>query len=371
MNEIEIPEADRQIGTNHPRHTQIIYGHHSPQLDFLDAYKTERLHHAWMITGSRGIGKATLGYKIAKFILSQNQSISDINQDLKDTLDIQSDHPVSKRINALGEPNLYLVRRLWDEKLKKFKQNITVDEIRKLKNFFSMSAADGGWRVAIIDAADEMNNAAANALLKILEEPPKKVLILLISHQPLQLMPTIRSRCRSLKCNNLSSEDLANALEQLDIEQSQDKEQINILANGSVGSSVELISNNGIEIYNSIVQLAKQIPQINRQSIQSLADSCAGKNTAERYEITLRLFMLFISRLAKFGALQKNENNATLSIESKVFHELAPDTKSARKWADFSQIISERTSHARAVNLDPSMVILDMLLQFEETSKKH
>lgn len=89
MNEIEIPEADRQIGTNHPRHTQIIYGHNSPQLDFLDAYKTERLHHAWMITGSRGIGKATLGYKIAKFILSQSQSISDINQDFKDTLDIQ------------------------------------------------------------------------------------------------------------------------------------------------------------------------------------------------------------------------------------------------------------------------------------------
>jgi DNA polymerase-3 subunit delta' len=117
--------------------------------------------------------------------------------------------------------------------------------------------------------------------------------------------------------------------------------------------------------------LAKQIPQMNRQSIQTLADSCAGKNAAERYEITLRLFMLFISRLAKFGALQKNENHTALSIESKVFHELAPDTKSARKWADFSQIISERTSHARAVNLDPSMVILDMLLQFEETSKKH
>ena len=88
---------------------------------------------------------------------------------------------------------LYLARRPWDEKTKKLKQNITVDEIRKLKSFFTLSAADGGWRVAIIDAADEMNTAAANALLKVLEEPPAKVLILLVSHQPSRLLPTIRS----------------------------------------------------------------------------------------------------------------------------------------------------------------------------------
>ena len=278
MNDAEIPEVDRQDGTNHPRHTKILYGHKASQLDFLDAFNTNRLHHAWMISGPRGIGKATLGYKISKFILSQNQSSELINNELQNTLDIPFDHPVSKRIDALGEPNLYLVRRIWDEKLKKFKQNITVDEIRKLKNFFNMSATDGGWRVAIIDSADEMNNSAANALLKILEEPPKRVLILLITHQPLRLMPTIRSRCRSLTCKSLSSEDLTKALEQLEIGDVYNNEQINILANGSVGSSVELTSNDGIEIYNSFIQLAGQIPQLNRQLVQSIADACTGKN---------------------------------------------------------------------------------------------
>ena len=232
MNDAEIPEVDRQDGTNHPRHTEILYGHKTSQLDFLDAFNTGRLHHAWMISGPKGIGKATLGYKISKFILSRNQSSDLIKSELQNTLDIPNDHPVSKRINALGEPNLYLVRRTWDEKLKKFKQNITVDEIRKLKNFFNMSATDGGWRVAIIDSADEMNNSAANALLKILEEPPKKVLILLITHQPLRLMPTIRSRCRSLTCKSLSSEDLTKALEQLEIGDANNNEQISILANG-------------------------------------------------------------------------------------------------------------------------------------------
>ena len=302
MNDAEIPEVDRQDGTNHPRHTKILYGHKTSRLDFLDAFNTNRLHHAWMISGPRGIGKATLGYKISKFILSRNQSSELINNELQNTLDIPLDHPVSRRIDALGEPNLYLVRRIWDEKLKKFKQNITVDEIRKLKNFFNMSATDGGWRVAIIDSADEMNNSAANALLKILEEPPKKVLILLITHQPLRLMPTIRSRCRSLTCKSLSSEDLTKALEQLEIGDVYNNEQINILANGSVGSSVELTSNDGIEIYNSFIQLAGQIPQLNRQLVQSIADACTGKNASKKYELTLQLFILFTSRLAKFGA---------------------------------------------------------------------
>ena len=371
MNDAEIPEVDRQDGTNHPRHTKILYGHKTSQLDFLDAFNTNRLHHAWMISGPRGIGKATLGYKISKFILSQNQSSELINNELQNTLDIPLDHPVSKRIDALGEPNLYLVRRIWDEKLKKFKQNITVDEIRKLKNFFNMSATDGGWRVAIIDSADEMNNSAANALLKILEEPPKKVLILLITHQPLRLMPTIRSRCRSLTCKSLSSEDLTKALEQLEIGDVYNNEQINILANGSVGSSVELASNDGIEIYNSFIQLAGQIPQLNRQLVQSIADACTGKNASKKYELTLQLFILFTSRLAKFGASNRQVNNGILPSEAKAFYNLAPDIQSARKWANFTQIISERTNHARSVNLDPSMVILDMLLKFEETSKKH
>jgi DNA polymerase-3 subunit delta' len=119
MNDAEIPEVDRQDGTNHPRHTKNLYGHKTSQLDFLDAFNTDRLHHAWMISGPRGIGKATLGYKISKFILSRNQSSELINNELQNTLDIPLDHPVSKRIDALGEPNLYLVRRIWDEKVKK------------------------------------------------------------------------------------------------------------------------------------------------------------------------------------------------------------------------------------------------------------
>ena len=148
-----------------------------------------------------------------------------------------------------------------------------------------------------------------------------------------------------------------------------DTNQINILANGSVGSSVELISSNGIELYNSIVKLAGQAPQMNRQIMQSMADACNGKNASEKYEMTLKLFMQFISRLAKYGAMQPKSHDEAIIGENKVFSKLAPNTISARKWANLLQEISERTNHARSVNLDPSMVILDMLLKFEETSK--
>lgn len=122
------------------------------------------------------------------------------------------DHPVFRRTAALAEPRLFLARRPWDDKAKRLKTAITVEETRALKAFFQMSAAGGGWRVAIVDAADEMNPAAANALLKTLEEPPERALILLVCHQPARLLPTIRSRCRVLRCASLGAEDLASAL---------------------------------------------------------------------------------------------------------------------------------------------------------------
>lgn len=108
---------------------------------------------------------------------------------------------------------------------------------------------------------------------------------------------------------------------------------------------------------------------MNRQIMQSMADACNGKNASEKYEMTLKLFMQFISRLAKYGAMQPKSHDEAIIGENKVFSKLAPNTISARKWANLLQEISERTNHARSVNLDPSMVILDMLLKFEETSK--
>ncbi len=189
-----LPEPDRVPGFPHPRETLHVVGQDQPMADFVAAARSGRLHHAWLLTGPRGTGKATLAWAMARWLLADSDS---------DDLSVPADHPVARRIAALSEPRLQAVRRPVDPKTARIRAEITVEEIRRLLSFFHLSAAEGGRRVAIIDAADEMNTAAANALLKLLEEPPKDVTLLLIAHQPARLLPTIRSRCRTLRLSPL------------------------------------------------------------------------------------------------------------------------------------------------------------------------
>jgi DNA polymerase III subunit delta' len=188
----DIPEPDRTLGAPHPRATARLIGQDAAETTFLTAFNTGRLHHAWLITGPRGVGKATLAWRIAKFLLATPDDDGGMFAPPPPiTLDLP-DSPILHRINALSESRLFLLRRPYDEKTARLRAEITVDEVRKMKSYFTLSAADGGRRVAIIDAVDDMNTAAANALLKLLEEPPAKVTLLLIAHQPARLLPTIR-----------------------------------------------------------------------------------------------------------------------------------------------------------------------------------
>jgi DNA polymerase-3 subunit delta' len=195
-----LPEPDRVEGAPHPRHTSELFGQSAAEAEFLDSFNSDRMHHAWLIAGPQGVGKATLAWRIAKFLLAQPADKGGMfggqAPARPDSLQIEPDHPVARRVGALSEPRLFLCRRPWDEKGKRLRQNITVEETRKLKSFFTLSATDGGYRVAIVDAADEMNTAAANALLKILEEPPEKTVLLLVSHHGRYGGCTVEGRVR-------------------------------------------------------------------------------------------------------------------------------------------------------------------------------
>ncbi|MDX5358084.1 MAG: DNA polymerase III subunit delta', partial [Rhodobacterales bacterium] len=208
-----LPEPDRAEGAPHPRETRLLLGQDRAEAAFLDAYASGRLHHGWLLTGPKGVGKATLAWRIARFLLATPEDQGGFFAPAPPgSLDIPEDDPVARRIRALSEPRLFLLRRGPNDKGDALTREITVGEVRKMKSFFALSAADGGRRVAIIDAADELNTAAANALLKLLEEPPEGVTMLLVSHQPARLLPTIRSRCRVLALHPLTPADMASAL---------------------------------------------------------------------------------------------------------------------------------------------------------------
>lgn len=372
MTDATILQADCVEGAPHPRETFTLLGQDKAQSDFLSAFQSGRLHHAWLITGPRGVGKATLAWKIARFLLAQPNDDVDMFADIPpahDTLDIAPDHPITRRVASLAEPRLFLCRRPWDDKTKRNKRDITVAETRALKGFFNLSAADGGWRVAIVDAADEMNSSAANALLKILEEPPEKTIILLASHQPAQLLPTIRSRCRELRCKKLSGPDLTQALINADFEVGQNPERLAELADGSVGEAIRIVTEDGLKRYADLVSLTVQAPQMNRPSALKLANACVGKGNEATYDLSLRLIRQMLSRIARYAALQPSIFQEAAIGEAIMLSKLGPNAQAARKWADLSAELTARTNHARAVNLDPSSVILDMLLKINETAR--
>ena len=364
----DIPEPDRTAGAPHPRHTARLIGQSAAEATFLAAYNAGRLHHGWIITGPRGVGKATLAWRIARFLLATPEDDGMFAPPPPATLDIPDSLPIAHRIAALSESRLTLLRRPWDDKAERLKADITVDEVRKLKSYFTLSAADGGQRVAIIDAVDDMNVAAANALLKLLEEPPAKVTLLLISHQPAQLLATIRSRCRELRLMPLSPDDLSDALTQAGGEVApEDRTALAELAGGSVGEAFQMTALEGLKLYAALIRLMATLPRLDRHLALTLADAGAKKGAEAQFDLIVTLIDLFLARLARAGTLMQLPPEAAKG-EAALIERLSPSPAHARIWADLAQTLGNRARRGRSVNLDPAALLMDMVLKIDETA---
>jgi DNA polymerase-3 subunit delta' len=241
--------------------------------------------------------------------------------------------------------------------------------MRALKGFFQLSATEGGWRVAIVDAADEMTPQAANALLKSLEEPPERAALLLVCHQPARLLPTIRSRCRDLACRPLDAADLARALAAAGAEpQAGDAPTLAALAGGSVGAALELGGGDGLALYREIVDLLRPAPPIDRARLLRLADSCAGRDGAARAALALDLLRTALARLALAAAGTGPE--PVSEAEADLMRRLAARPAQARIWAEAVPEVVGRAERARALNLDPGQVILDTFLRIDAAAAR-
>lgn len=352
MSEDDLPEPDRVPGAPHPRDSMRLIGQDAALQDFSTALQTGRLHHGWLISGPRGTGKATLAWLIARWLLTGAESAEAASD---------PENPTVRRIRALSEPRLHLVRRPVDEKTGRLRTEITVDEIRRLQSFFHLSAAEGGRRVAIIDSADEMNTAAANALLKLLEEPPAAATLILVSHQPARLLPTIRSRCRELRLHPLEAEPMAEILQSLDVEA--DPERLSALAAGSVGEALRLTGQDGLEAYQKVVDLFATMPRMDRKAAAAIAEMAGGRASADGdpFDLIVTLLDRLLSRAARAGLLGPPLPEAAEG-EADMLARLSPDPRAARLWAGAQAELSARARAGRAVNLDPSALVMDMLI---------
>ncbi|MHA1527436.1 MAG: DNA polymerase III subunit delta' [Alphaproteobacteria bacterium] len=370
----EQPEPDRVPGHPHPRETRRLFGQETAERDFLAAWGEGRLHHAWLLRGPRGIGKATLAYRIARALIvdgpGPNQT-GGAHGRAPATLDAPEDCPVAARIRARSEPCLAVLRRTVNEKTGRLRSQIAVDDVRAVRRFLALSAADGGWRVVIVDAADEMNRSAANALLKVLEEPPARTALLLAAHSPAVLLATIRSRCRTLDLHALGPVELSTALAQAGAPVAAGEAgALALIAGGSVGEALRLSAGGGVALYGRLVALLGGGRGVERSGMMELAEQVAGRGAEAIYQLVGRLILTLIGRLARHAATGSSAGFSAAEAgpgEAALMAAVARNRAQAALWAEAAARVAAATSHARAVNLDPGQTIIDTFLDLDAT----
>lgn len=278
MSDIDDSDAG-DLQAPHPRETGALIGHREAEQGLLAAYRSGRIPHAVLIGGPQGVGKATLAYRMAKFVLANPDPLSPQVVSASD-LSTPADNAAARRVIAGAHPDLLTLERGLNES-GKLRKTIAVEDVRRRSvAFFGSTAGEGGWRVAIVDSVDELNAEGENALLKILEEPPPRSLLFLISHSPGSVRATLRSRCRRLTLRPLPEEDVIEAAAKALNRSPQDQEIRTAagLAEGSVARAIAFLDGDSLALHQQVAGLLNQLPALNPQALHALSDALAGKD---------------------------------------------------------------------------------------------
>lgn len=269
-----------EIPIPHPRETTAFFGHGEAERTLLDAYRSGRIPHAWLIGGAQGIGKATLAYRMARFVLAHGDPALPKVQNAE-TLELDPAHPVARHVAADTHGGLLTLERTANDK-GVMRTVISVEQTRETIAFFGSTAAVDGWRVCIVDTVDELNPNAANALLKVLEEPPRRSLFLLVSHAPARVLPTIQSRCRKLPLRPLATDDVIQATARAAQTSSDDASlrEAADAAEGSVARALALIDGGALKLHQRTAALLDNLPQVDPRELHALGDALGGSDRA-------------------------------------------------------------------------------------------
>lgn len=327
-----------------PAENPHLFGHEHAEAFLAQSYRSGKGHHAVLIEGPEGIGKATLAFRFANHVLTYPDPA-----EAPDALaDPDPASMISRQIASGASHNLLHLTRPVDDKTGRLKSAITVDEVRRAGKFFSQTSGTGNWRIVIIDPADDLNRNAANAILKILEEPPKRAMFLVLSHAPGKLLPTIRSRCLPLKLTPLGPEPLALAMRNLGFDiAGEQAEAVLASAKGSVSEALKLINYGGAEIIAAYDQVVAESGPAARKAMHKLADALSAKDSETVYGF-------FISHLG--DSLIARARSAALG----------GDLSGAERFARLSSEITERLTIAQAYNLDRKQTILTILSELKQ-----
>lgn len=264
-------EADNDDGRlTSPARQTCLFGHKAAEEALLQAMRSGRMHHAWLVIGPQGIGKATLAFRCARFMLSAppGQPLAAYAEAAED-LSVAADNPVFHRIAAGSHGDLLLIERGYHEKKQRERTELPVEQVRRIAPFLHATSSEGGWRIVIVDGAETMNRASQNAILKVLEEPPPRSILFMLSANPDWLLPTIRSRCRRLILEPLSDAEMGEALASLSDGRISESELSHLLAlaGGAPGEALSLWQGEVVGLWQDIQAALDPRTPAARQSV--------------------------------------------------------------------------------------------------------
>ena len=336
-------DSDRVEGFAHPRETFALLGQDVALARASRALRAGRPPSAWLITGAPGIGKATIAYRIARYLLAYGATDAG-----PEDLGVPQDNVAARQVAARSHPGLLVLKRAINPKTGKLMTVLSVDEIRRLADFFGMTSGAGGWRVAIVDTADDMNDNAANALLKMLEEPPSNAMQLLLSNTPGRLLPTIRSRCQRLDLRPLDDATLEKALAHyLPDMTTGERASLARLSGGSIGAALTLATGDGGTLAAEADRLIDQAREPDLLALLALGD---------------KLFRIQ-DGLEQFGDFLVE------SLSARIRARAASGAGGLERWVSLRERIAQGFGRATGLNLEPRQTILSAARDLARTAR--
>ena len=358
---------DPAVAVPAPRENPDLVGHESAERELRRLAETGRLPHAILLSGPRGIGKATLAFRFARFLLAKGAHTS--APAAESGLEINPQSGVFHRVAAGGHADVLTVERTYDPRRRRLRGEIVVDDAREIASFFRLTAAEEGWRIVIVDGAEEMNRSAANALLKVLEEPPQQALLLLVSHSPGRLLPTIRSRCRRFPLAPLACEALRQLLGSFRPELAPTEvEALAALAEGSIGRALVLAEAGGLALYRSLIEMLSQIPRLDVIRLHAFADRLARADAEDAYRVGQELLLQLLARVTASSARRQFAGREIIGGENEAIRRLAVRADAAR-WAASREEMERSFAATDELNLDRKQAILGVFFAIDELAR--
>lgn len=360
-------------GTAHPppRLNPDLAGHGAAEASLLEAHRSGRLPHAWLFTGPKGVGKATLAHRFARFLLADGaaSAAASLFGDAPapaTTLRLEPNHPVFVRAAVGSHADFRTLERAVNPKTGKLRSEIVIDDAREIIDFMHLTPAESSRRVVIVDCADDMNRNAANALLKVLEEPPPRAILILVSHSPARLLPTIRSRCRKLALQPLPDSEVREGLAKYHPGlRAEEGEGIARLAEGSLGRALEIAEHGGLDLYRDLVTLLGTLPRLDFKALQQFAGTAAGDG--DSFDLAASLLRGWHARLLK-GAATGAFPAGLVEGETALMRRLA-GAASLDRWFEVWDKNDRLFRRADSANLDHRQVLLNAFLAFETAAR--